>query len=136
MARLVEEYADAVMSYDCILATGHTAKVATKELLAAGQSKREVLKKICACKSGPEGGDVQIAAAVVRGYCRDVIFLQDPKESHPHSSDIHLFEQAILTGVEVGLATNVATAKMLLRARRGPVSMQMNPPLQFAGGQP
>ena len=37
----------------------------------------------------------QIAYAVVRGICQKIVFLQDPTVSHPHDSDIRLFEQAL-----------------------------------------
>jgi methylglyoxal synthase len=65
---------------------------------------------------------VQIAAAVVRKICQKVIFLQDPFTSHAHETDIRLFEQAVLLfertamaeGVDVELATNLASAKAIL----------------------
>jgi methylglyoxal synthase len=106
--------------FDYILATGTTGKWIKRFALAAGRTPREVEKVRC-CLSGPYGGDVQIAAAVVRKLCRKVIFLQDPFTSHAHETDIRLFEQAVLLferaavkGVEVELATNVASAKAIL----------------------
>jgi methylglyoxal synthase len=106
--------------FDYILATGTTGKWIKRFALAAGRTPREVEKVRC-CLSGPYGGDVQIAAAVVRKLCRKVIFLQDPFTSHAHETDIRLFEQAVLLferaavkGVEVELATNAASAKAIL----------------------
>jgi methylglyoxal synthase len=123
MCCFVVEYARKIFDqFDYILATGTTGQWIRKFALAAGRSKEEVEKKIRLCLSGPYGGDVQIAAAVMRRLCRKVIFLQDPFTSHAHETDIRLFEQAVLLfdrvategGTEIELATNVASAKDLL----------------------
>ena len=61
------------------------------------------------------GGDVQIAYAVATGLCKQIIFLQDPSTSHPHDSDIRLFEQAVAEfGEDVKLATNIQSAQLLI----------------------
>jgi diacylglycerol kinase (ATP) len=63
--------------------------------------------------SGPLGGDAQIAAEVVKGHVKAVIFLIDPLYSQPHEPDI----QALLRICEVHnvpLAVNLATAVMVL----------------------
>ena len=107
--------------YDYILATGRTGDWIKKFALAAGRTRQEV-DKVRLCLSGPDGGDVQIAAAVVRNLCQKVIFLQDPYTSHAHETDIRLFEQAVLLfertamaeGVKVELATNLESAKAIL----------------------
>ncbi|GIW04109.1 MAG: methylglyoxal synthase [Thermomicrobiales bacterium] len=65
--------------------------------------------------SGPLGGDVQIAAGVATGEVGAVIFLVDPLNAHPHDPDI----QAVLRVCNVHnvpLATNLATARLLLNA--------------------
>jgi methylglyoxal synthase len=108
-------------NFDCILATGTTGGWLKQFVLAAGRGKHDADKIRC-CLSGPYGGDVQIAAAVVKKYCRKVIFLQDPFTSHAHETDIRLFEQgallferAALRGIgQVKLATNIETAKAIL----------------------
>ena len=112
----VEHAVHIFTNYDYILATGTTGGWIQAFMEAAGRSPMEV-KKIRRCNSGPLGGDVQIAEAVVKGFCRKVIFLQDPSVSHPHDSDIRLFEQAVLArDVHVELATNVDSAKLLIGA--------------------
>lgn len=66
--------------------------------------------------SGPLGGDVQIAAGVATGEVGAVIFLVDPLNAHPHDPDI----QAVLRVCNVHnvpLATNLATARLLLSAQ-------------------
>jgi len=114
MCRFVVENVDHILeNYDCILATGTTGTWIRKFLLAMRRSSD--VGKIRLCNSGPRGGDIQIAHAVVRGICRKIIFLQDPSVSHPHDSDIRLFEQAVLApGIHVELATNVESAKLLI----------------------
>jgi len=108
-------------NYDYVLATGTTGNWLKRFVLAAGRGQHDADKIRC-CLSGPHGGDVQIAAAVVKNYCRKVIFLQDPFVSHAHETDIRLFEQGVLLferaalkGIgQVELATNVETAKAIL----------------------
>lgn len=120
MCWFVVEHALQIMQFDYVLTTGTTGREVKRFLTAAGQTAREVEKKIRLCHSGPFGGDVQIAAAVVRGVCNKVIFLQDPMSSHAHETDIHLFEQAVLLfreaalKVDFELAFNVESARMLL----------------------
>lgn len=120
MCWFVVDHARQIMKYDYVLATGTTGSEVTRFLIAAGQPEREVARKVRLCLSGPLGGDIQIAAAVVRGWCHKVIFLQDPMSSHAHETDIHLFEQAPLLfreaalKVDFELAFNVESARMLL----------------------
>jgi methylglyoxal synthase len=122
MCRFVIEYASEIFNdYDYILATGTTGMWLKQFILAANRSQHDADKIRC-CLSGPKGGDVQIAAAVVKRICRKVIFLQDPFTSHPHETDIRLFEQSVLlferasqnTNIEIELATNVESAKSIL----------------------
>jgi methylglyoxal synthase len=84
-----------------------TATTAANVAAATGLEVERVL-------SGPYGGDVQIAARVATGEIAAVIFLVDPLNAHPHDPDI----QAVLRVCNVHnvpLATNAATAEMLLR---------------------
>lgn len=101
-------------TYNFILATGTTGLWLIKFMEAAGRSSADVAR-IKRCNSGPEGGDVQIAYAVVKELCQEIVFLQDPSVSHPHDSDIRLLEQATLAPeVKVKLATNLESAKLLI----------------------
>jgi methylglyoxal synthase len=111
------QHADEILNkYDYILATGTTGTYIKQFMDAKGQGYgKKADQKIRCCKSGPVGGDLQIAHAVVQGLCQDIIFFQDPGASHPHDSDIRLLEQATLSeGVHARLATNQSTAKMLI----------------------
>lgn len=65
--------------------------------------------------SGPLGGDQQIGAEVAAGRVDAVLFLRDPLTAQPHEPDI----TALLRVCDVHnipLATNVATAKIILLA--------------------
>lgn len=65
--------------------------------------------------SGPLGGDAQIAARVAEGKTKMVLFFKDPSSSHAHEPDINMLIR-ICDVHNVPLATNVATAQMLLNA--------------------
>jgi methylglyoxal synthase len=115
MCKFVVEYKDKLRSFEHILATGHSGELAKQYLRAAGWGDEDV-KRIMPCNSGPLGGDVEIANAVIQGRCKNVLFFQDPAISHPHAADIRLFEQAVLTGTQVRLASNAQSARILLEA--------------------
>lgn len=70
--------------------------------------------------SGPLGGDVQIAAQVVVGAVQAVFFFVDPLAKHSHDPDIQTLLRACNVH-NVPLATNAATAHLILRSRLGPV---------------
>jgi methylglyoxal synthase len=86
-----------------VIATGTTGSY----LQQAGLKVKKV-------ESGPHGGDAQIAAMIVEGKIDAVIFLRDPLGIHPHEPDIFMLLR--LADVHnLPLATNLATAKILLR---------------------
>ncbi len=64
--------------------------------------------------SGPEGGDVQIAARVALGEVGAVIFLLDPLSAHPHDPDIETL-QRICNVHNVPIATNLAAAELIIQ---------------------
>lgn len=115
ICRFAVQHATHIFSnYDYVLATGTTGGW-IKRFMEASNRAREEVKKIRLCNSGPKGGDIQIAYAVVKGWCHKIIFMQDPSVSHPHDSDIRLFEQAVASEeVRVELATNVESARFLI----------------------
>lgn len=63
--------------------------------------------------SGPLGGDAQIAALIVEGKVRAVIFLVDPLSAHPHDPDIRTILR-VCNVHNVPLATNVASADLMM----------------------
>lgn len=67
--------------------------------------------------SGPLGGDLQIGALIATEQVRAVIFLRDPLTAHPHEPDIAALMKVCDTH-NVPLATNLATAKLILHSLR------------------
>ena len=86
-----------------------------------------------ALQSGPVGGDVQIANRVVDRKIDAVIFIVDPLDKHPHDPDIQTLLR-ICNVHDVPLATNIATADMLISSRLLWVSPQVTPGQESASG--
>jgi len=64
-------------------------------------------------KSGPLGGDAQIASLIVDEKIDCVIFFIDPLASHPHEVDVQMLMR-ICNVTDTPLATNYSTAKKLV----------------------
>ena len=64
-------------------------------------------------KSGPLGGDAQIASLLVDGNIDVVLFFIDPLYSNPHEVDIHMLMR-LCNVYDIPLATNYSTAKMVI----------------------
>ena len=69
-------------------------------------------------RSGPYGGDAEIAAQVVDGRVHAVIFITDPLDAHPHDPDIHTLLR-VCNVHNVPLATNIASADLLIKGYSG-----------------
>lgn len=66
-------------------------------------------------KSGPEGGDIEVANMILKHYLDVLIFLIDPLSSHPHENDIQMLVR-ISNLHNVVFATNSATARVVLNS--------------------
>lgn len=104
MVAFVKDHQQRLSGFD-LVATSTTGKLIADK---AGLPVRRLL-------SGPYGGDAQIAAMVAEGRIRAVIFFLDPLGKHPHDPDIQGLLR-ICNVHNVPLATNVATAELLLYA--------------------
>jgi len=97
----------------------HRSSLHVRKLIATESTgrllERRVGLRIERVLSGVEGGDVQIAARVVQGEVQAVIFLVDPFDRHAHEPDIQSV-QRVCQVHDIPLATNVATAHMILAA--------------------
>lgn len=60
-------------------------------------------------KSGPMGGDAQIASRLVEGKIDMVIFFRDPLGKHPHEVDVSMLMR-LCDVHDIPLATNRAAA--------------------------
>ena len=64
-------------------------------------------------KSGPLGGDAQIASLISEGEIDAVIFFIDPLDVHPHQVDVNMLLR-ICNVYNIPLATNYATASLMV----------------------
>ncbi|HEY8498679.1 MAG TPA: methylglyoxal synthase [Limnochordales bacterium] len=89
------------------------------QLVATGTTGRVVAEatglEVERMQSGPLGGDQQIGAQVAAGRVDAVIFLRDPLTAQPHEPDISALMR-VCDVHDVPLATNVATASLILTA--------------------
>ena len=98
-------------------ATYNRDRLATFDLVATETTGTLLIEKVgLECervRSGPHGGDAQIAAMVAEGRVRAVIFLVDPLTSHPHDPDIQTVMR-VCNVHNVPIATNVAGADLFV----------------------
>ena len=87
-----------------IITTGTTGK----------HVKHAGIKDVQTVKSGPLGGDAQIASLAVEGQIDLVIFLRDPLGKHPHDVDISMLMR-LCDVHDIPLATNYRTASYLVK---------------------
>lgn len=104
MIRFVRSHREPISRFD-LVATGTTGERIEQ---ATGLT-------IERCLSGPYGGDAQIASRVAQGQIEALFFLVDPLYAHPHEPDIAGLLR-ICNVYDVPLATNEASARLLLRA--------------------
>jgi methylglyoxal synthase len=64
-------------------------------------------------KSGPLGGDAQIASLISDGEIDSVVFFIDPLGLHPHQVDVNMLLR-ICNVYNIPLATNYSTASLLI----------------------
>ncbi|MER2088919.1 methylglyoxal synthase [Sporosarcina sp. JAI121] len=94
-----------IFSKNKLYATGTTGK---RIMEATGLSVNRLM-------SGPLGGDQQIGAMIAMGDLDLIIFFRDPLTAQPHEPDVSaLLRLCDVYGVP--LATNIATAELLIRA--------------------
>lgn len=87
------------------------------DLVATGTTGTRIMEatnlQVQRFKSGPLGGDQQIGALIPEKEIDMIIFFRDPLTAQPHEPDVSALLR--LSDVyEIPLATNAATAKMLI----------------------
>jgi methylglyoxal synthase len=110
-ARMIEFAIDFERELDVfphILSTGTTGR----EVAA---NTRTLHEKIYRYRSGPKGGDIEIATQVLFGRCHVVIFFIDPLNPHPHIEDIRVVLGACMLQPNVRMLTNEAQARDWMR---------------------
>ncbi len=88
-------------------------------LYATGTTGKRIIEAtdlpIHRLQSGPLGGDQQIGALIATGELDLIFFFRDPLTAQPHEPDVSaLLRLCDVYGVP--LATNVSTAKLLIKA--------------------
>ncbi|MCT7953896.1 methylglyoxal synthase [Laspinema palackyanum] len=95
----------------------HSAILSHYHLIATGTTGTRINQatglEVQLMQSGPMGGDSQIAAQVVEGTVKAVIFLIDPLFAQPHEPDIQALLR-ICNLQQTPLATNLATAEAIM----------------------
>lgn len=90
------------------------------ELVATGTTGSHLANSglhVISLLSGPLGGDAQIASMVAEKKLDMVFFFRDPLDKHPHEPDVQMLMR-LCDVHDIPLATNVATAKLLLKGMR------------------
>ena len=108
MVALAQEFR-ALLATHALVATGTTG----------GRLRDEAGLDVECVLSGPLGGDLQIGARLAVGEVRALVFLRDPMTPQPHEPDINALVRACDVH-DVPCATNVASARLLLRALDAP----------------
>lgn len=92
---------------------------AKHQLYATGTTGKLIMEStglsIHCFKSGPLGGDQEIGAMVAKGEIDLVFFFRDPLTAQPHEPDISALLR-LCDVYEIPLATNVNTAKMMIKS--------------------
>ena len=100
MKAFVEEYERQLhQHFSRILCTGTTGQVVT----AAAPSLEPLVYRY---RSGPMGGDLEIATEVLFGTCHVVVFFTDPLRPHPHADDIRSVFGACMRQDQVRMFSN------------------------------
>ena len=101
------------------LALEYKEVLSQHELYATGTTGALVMGetglKINRLKSGPLGGDQQIGSMVALNQLDLVLFIRDPLTAPPHEPDVSALLR-LCDVVNIPLATNTSSAKIMLRA--------------------
>ena len=101
---LAKEFKDVLAKHN-LYATGTTGT------LIIGETGLTITR----LKSGPLGGDQQIGSMIADSQLDLVIFLRDPLTAQPHEPDVSALLR-LCDVVNIPLATNVSSAKIMLKA--------------------
>ncbi len=96
MLELAEQHFDLLDSFAMRCATGTTGGLlnALAQRIKGEKAGRHWVRPF---RSGPLGGDAQIAELILKRECRRVLFLEDPHVARQHEADIQLLERAART---------------------------------------
>jgi methylglyoxal synthase len=93
MVKYAADHFDLLSEFGQRVATGTTGGLLNDLAWSKGWSKD---KSWVQCyRSGPLGGDAQIAELVLERRCHKTIFFENPHVARQHEADIHLLERAV-----------------------------------------
>lgn len=104
MVGFAVEYEHELSKFGRVLTTGTTGEVVKK-------AARQLQNTVCLCRSGPLGGDIEIATEILYGHCDVVVFFIDPQKAHPHTEDIRALFAACMRTKDVLMFTNEEHAR-------------------------
>ncbi len=99
-------------NFSRILCTGTTGKM----VMEAAPS---LASRVHRYRSGPQGGDLEIATEVLYQSCHVVVFLTDSLRPHPHVDDIRSVFGACMRQDQVRMFSNERQARAWFRERYG-----------------
>ena len=96
MLALAERHFEVLDRFGFRCATGTTGSLLNKlaQKIKGEEAGRNWVKPY---RSGPLGGDAQIAELILDRQCRRVLFMEDPHVARQHEADIQLLERAART---------------------------------------
>lgn len=98
------------------------------EIIATGTTGKHITHaglEVNCLKSGPLGGDAQIASMVSDGKIDCVIFFIDPLDVHPHQVDVNMLLR-ICNVYNTPLATNYSTASLVIESLKSKIKYGTN----------
>jgi len=104
MLDFADAHFDVLSRFSRRVATGTTGHQLNDLAWSRGWPKGEVW--VDRYKSGPLGGDAQIAELVLDRRCQRVLFFEDPHVARQHEADIQLLERAVCTVGEYAICAN------------------------------
>jgi methylglyoxal synthase len=108
MVKFASEYFDVLSLFSDRVATGTTGGLLNDLAWSKGWPKSNPWVK--RYRSGPLGGDAQIAELVLESRCHKTIFFEDPHVARQHEADIHLLERAVAS---ITLSTTCFNSPMM-----------------------
>jgi methylglyoxal synthase len=117
MQAFVDGHFDVLSRYAHRVATGTTGQLLNELAWSRGWPQdRPWVERY---RSGPMGGDAQIADRVLELRCQRVIFFEDPHVARQHEADIQLLERAVTTVTDAAVCfTSPAVAARWVAATR------------------
>jgi methylglyoxal synthase len=96
MLELAEKHFAVLDQFKMRCATGTTGGLLNK-LAQKIKGEQAGLNWVTPFRSGPLGGDAQIAELILNRQCRRILFLEDPHVARQHEADIQLLDRAART---------------------------------------